>query len=177
MGYFEALAASSFTADSEGRRIFFPWGVLGKGYVIPTEDEYERLRATLVRTYQVLFPATVLLAVLFRSWMPWVLFALPSLFVLGYPIWVRRATSGWNQSAQRLSLRQSIANQAQHHSRPFLWFLFIGGLVFVAGGLWLIAVHRWYVGIASISLFGFGAVLFLRMLVVQGRIRSANPDQ
>ena len=105
----------------------------------------------------------------FRRWMPWVLFPLPSLFVLGYPIWVRRATSGWSQSAHRLSLRQSIANQAQHNTGPFLWFFFIGSLVFVAGGLWLIAVHKWYVGVASISFFGFGAVLFLRMLVIQGQ--------
>jgi len=48
MGYFEAIAASSFTTDAGGRHLFFPWGVFGKGYIVPTEDDYLHLRATLI---------------------------------------------------------------------------------------------------------------------------------
>jgi len=120
MGYFEAIAASSFTTDSEGRHLFFPSGVLGKGYVVPTEHDYLRLRATLVRTYQIVVPATVVPLLLFGRWLPWGAFGFPLLFLIfflnGYPICVRRVTSGWSISAERLSVRRSIANGAQHQS-------------------------------------------------------------
>ena len=65
MGYFEAIAASSFTIDSEGRPVLFPWGMPGMGYMVPTHQEYEQLRATLVWTYRLLIPTTLLLIVLF----------------------------------------------------------------------------------------------------------------
>ena len=44
MGYFDALTSSSFKTTEDGRRLFFPWGTLGRGYAIPSEEEFERLR-------------------------------------------------------------------------------------------------------------------------------------
>ncbi len=37
MGYFEALTSSSFKTTKGGQKLFFPWGTLGRGYVIPSE--------------------------------------------------------------------------------------------------------------------------------------------
>jgi len=172
MGYFEAIAASSFTTDREGRHLFFPWGVLGKGYVIPAEDDYLRLRATLIRMYQIVIPATVLPMMLFGRWMPWVAFGLPLILLvfvsIGYPIWVRRITTGWSQSSERLSMRQSIANGAKYQSRFLLWFLLICSLGFVAGGFLEIAkLPHWYVGALTVLFFGFCAAVFSWMLVVR----------
>ena len=172
MGYFEAIAASSFTTDSEGRRLFFPWGVFHKGYVVPTEADYLRLRETLIRTYQIIIPATVAPIVLFRRWMPWVAFGLPLIllvaFTIGYPIWVLRVTAGWSFSAERLSIRQSLANGAQHQSRVLLWFLLICSLGFVAGGFLESAMlPHWYMGALTVLFFGFCAIVFSWMLVVR----------
>jgi hypothetical protein len=179
MGYFEAIVASSFTTDSEGRHLFFPWGVLGKGYVVPAEDDYLRLRATLIRTYQIVIPATVAPIALFGRWMPWVAFGLPTIllvaFVIGYPIWARRVTSGWSLSAERLSIRQSIANGAQHQSRLLLWFLLISSLGFVAGGLLEIAkLPHWYVGAVTVFFFGSCAAVFSWMLMVRRQIKRTG---
>jgi hypothetical protein len=177
MGYFEALAASSFITDSEGRRVFFPWGVLGRGYVVPTDHEYERLRATLVRTYQLLIPATILLIVLLPRWMPWPPFGLLLPFAIRYPIWVRRVTSAWSPSAERISIRQSLTNGAQHQSGIFLWFMLTCSLGFVAGGFLEIAkLPHWYVGAATVLFFGFCAVVFSWMLVARRRIRQNERD-
>jgi hypothetical protein len=173
MGYFEAIAASSFATDSQGRRLFYPWGVLGKGYVIPTDDDYRRLQTTLVRTYQILIPTMILLIVLAHRWMPLVPFGPVLLFLFSYPIWVRRVTSGWSRSAERISLRQQIANQAQYQSRSFLWPFLIFSLAFVAGGVGMIMEqHNWQVGVAPILFFGFGAVLFSWMLISRRRIQN-----
>jgi hypothetical protein len=43
MGYFDALASSSFKIAQDGRRLFFPYGVLGRGYVIGSEQDFKRL--------------------------------------------------------------------------------------------------------------------------------------
>jgi len=175
MGFFEAIAASSFTTDSEGRRLFFPWGVLGKGYLIPTDAEYQHLRVTLIRTYQILIPTTVLLIVLLQRWMPWPPLVLLLPFCLGYPVWVRRVTARWSQSAEHLSIRQSMTNQAQHQSRFVLWFFLICQLAFIAAGFGIIAdLHKWSVGAVLILFSGFGAVVFCWMLVAQRRIQRSG---
>lgn len=44
MGYFDGLTSGSFKTTQDGRRLFFPWGVLGSGYSIATEQDYQRLR-------------------------------------------------------------------------------------------------------------------------------------
>ncbi len=35
MGYFDGLTSGSFKTAEDGRRLFFPWGVLGSGYALP----------------------------------------------------------------------------------------------------------------------------------------------
>lgn len=43
MGYFDALSSASFKTSHDGRRLFFPWGVLGRGYVIEYEQDAKRI--------------------------------------------------------------------------------------------------------------------------------------
>ena len=44
MGYFDALTSGAFKTTPEGRRLFFPWGAMGRGYEIGPEQDYETLR-------------------------------------------------------------------------------------------------------------------------------------
>ena len=44
MGYFDALTSGYFKTTPEGRKLFFPWGVLGRAYAIDSQQDYERLR-------------------------------------------------------------------------------------------------------------------------------------
>ena len=45
MGYFDALTSGTFKTTPDGKRLFFPWGTLGRGYIVGTETDYERLRS------------------------------------------------------------------------------------------------------------------------------------
>ena len=47
MGYFDALTSSYFKTAADGRKLFFPWGVLGRGYLFDSDRDYERLRRQL----------------------------------------------------------------------------------------------------------------------------------
>ena len=53
MGYFDALASSSFKIAQDGRRLFFPWGIFGSGYVIGPEEAFVRLRQQ-VKIYHII---------------------------------------------------------------------------------------------------------------------------
>src|SRR5206468_824899 len=50
MGYFDGLTSSSFKTGQDGRKLFFPWGAMGRGYTIESERDYERLRSQ-VKSY------------------------------------------------------------------------------------------------------------------------------
>jgi len=39
MGYFEGLTASSFKTDRNGQVIFYPWGKIGKEYILSGEEK------------------------------------------------------------------------------------------------------------------------------------------
>ena len=41
MGYFDGLTDGVFKTDSEGKFLFYPWGVPGKGYILPDDSDGE----------------------------------------------------------------------------------------------------------------------------------------
>src|ERR1039457_6901337 len=44
MGYFDALMSSWFKTLPDGRKLFYPRGAWGRGYIIASEQDYKRLR-------------------------------------------------------------------------------------------------------------------------------------
>ena len=45
MGYFDALAEGVFKKNALGNTVFYPWGVLGSGFVVPTDEDRGRIHA------------------------------------------------------------------------------------------------------------------------------------
>lgn len=48
LGFFEAMTEGSFKTDAQGP-LFFPWGALVRGYVVPSNTERARLSKILTR--------------------------------------------------------------------------------------------------------------------------------
>ena len=86
MGFFDALVNSSFNTTEDGKHIFFPWGRIGRGYIVPSEKELKRLRngvkaftiggsltgvLILVATEGIIVPA-VFVAFFSATYIPWV---------------------------------------------------------------------------------------------------------
>lgn len=44
MGSFDELAQKQFKKDAAGNDVYFPWGILGKGYVVPSRAHAEKLQ-------------------------------------------------------------------------------------------------------------------------------------
>ncbi|MDA9496311.1 hypothetical protein [Bradyrhizobium sp. CCBAU 11357] len=105
MGYFERLASSSFKTTEDGRRLFFPWGVLGRGYVLASEDDYRLLR-TQVKAYTVITFACMLVSSLFQAY---AFVAAVVIVLIGwYLAWMWFLLRRLDVTDERLSFRENL---------------------------------------------------------------------
>jgi hypothetical protein len=165
MGHFKAINASYFKIAQDGRKLFYPWGIMGRGFVIPTQEHFERLQRQL-ETYTlvmlVIVGSVVVLDVLWA-------FAVAAVFIIFYLAWMPYLLRGLQPSDERLSMRESMATQARMHSAAGLWLMLCGSLLFVAIGGVLLVVDpdEWIIGLLSVGFFGLCAAVFVRMLLLR----------
>ena len=137
MGYFDALTSGYFKTAPDGRKLFFPWGVLGRGYTIDSEQDYERLRRQ-VKAYTIVSLVLIVGVTALQAYVGAVVIG--ALLIAFYLGWMRYLLRGLRSSDERLSLQDSMTLQARAHSPTGLWLLQIGALVFVALGIFILVV-------------------------------------
>jgi hypothetical protein len=169
MGYFNGLTSSSFKLTPDGRRLFFPWGILGSGYAIASEQDYLRLQRQL-KAY--LIGSLVLIIIgpgLFNSYIGPLVMA--GALVAFYGIWMWRLLPRLEKSGERLSLQESITTQAQAFGPTVLWLLEIGALAFVGCGIlmFIIDPSRRLGALGVIAFFGLCGAMVTRMLMLRRR--------
>ena len=156
--YFDALLRNSFNTAPDGRRLFFPWGVMGRAYVIGSEFDYARLRR------QIKIGLIVMLGLVIISEL-----ALPRYF-LGFMVvaliplnvdWMQYLLRGLASPAERLSPQESLTLRVRMWSPESRRWRTIGSIAFVALGVILLAVDpasNWPLATVTIIFFGFCAV-------------------
>jgi hypothetical protein len=173
MGYFDGLTAASFKKDAEGRDLFFVWGKLGKGRVIPSEAD-----GAWVRRYLKIYYVCVLVAIvpmLMLSGEPfeprWLLtlavFMLLAVAAL-IPLWTR--TRAWPIAGERLTYGEAISASAKAHGAVSLSIMIaLSGLMAIGSLLVLIYTDGTTVGALGFIFFGACLALFIRMLAMRRR--------
>lgn len=172
MGYFDGLTSGNFKTAEDGRRLFFPWGYLGRGYVLASEQDGERMRRQLKMYYLVLLLAIVGVS----SAHAFILSAaVAGLGIVFYTIWARRQVAGLQPAGETLSYRESSASQARAFGARSLWVLEIVSLLFVAGGILIYVTDPASRPMALLTLIFFGccAAAIGYMLVIRGRTSAA----
>jgi hypothetical protein len=134
MGYFDALGSSAFKTGQDGRKLFFPWGVLGRCYIIDSDQGYDRLRR-LIKGYTIVSMVLIVGSLSLAGYLA--SFVITGLTIGFYSIWMPYLLGDLKRSDERLSLRESISSQAQAHGLVVLWLLEIGALVFVVAGIFM----------------------------------------
>ena len=174
MGYFDALTSGYFNIAPDGRKLFFPWGVLGRGYTIDSEQDYERLRRQ-VKAYTIVSLVLIVGVTALQAYVGAVVIG--ALLIAFYLGWMRYLLRGLQASDERLSLQDSMTSQARAHSVTGLWLLQIGALAFVALGIFILVVDpgNWLVAFGSIVFFGLCAGFTTRLLVLRRRAASGRP--
>jgi len=174
MGYFDGLTASSFKKDAEGRELFFIWGKLGKGRVIPSDDDAVAVRRYLKNYYVCVFVGIIPMFMLSghdtfsARWLATLgIFILIGVIGL-LPLWLR--TRAWPLASERLTYRESMSASAQAHGVVSLSILIVLGLVMVAGSLFvLLYTDETLVGGVGLVFFGAALAVFLYMLWARRR--------
>jgi hypothetical protein len=167
MGYFDALTSSAFKTGTDGRRLFFPWGVLGSGYVLASEHDYERLQRQ-IKIYLIVAMVLIIAAIMLK---PYAGIAVTAFLMAGYAAWARNKVRGLQPSDEGLSLDESMTSQGLAHSAGFLWAAVIGSLLFVAAGVLLLVFDpdEWLTALATIVFFALCGASIGRMLVLRRR--------
>src|ERR1700680_138244 len=105
MGYFDALTSSAFKTTPDGRKLFFPWGAMGRGYEIGPEQDYEtlrwRIKLWIIVALGLMWAASQLLGFLAS----FIVTAAMLAFYLGWMWYLLRSL---RPSAERLTVRESM---------------------------------------------------------------------
>jgi hypothetical protein len=117
MGYFEAISNAYFKVGKDGRRMFYPWGVIGGGYVVDAAGEARLRRA--VQIY--LIAAIVLAGVGYALGREIGVLVAGVVVIAGYAIAIRSMVQGLEAAGERLGLREAYAAEARGFSKGWLW--------------------------------------------------------
>ena len=174
MGYFDGLTSGSFKTAQDGRRLFFPWGVLGSGYAMASEPDYQRLRGQ-VKAYMVV---TLVLVIASGMYEPYVAPLAAAVPLMGfYLAWMWRVLPRLQRSGEKLSLRESMTSQATAHGPVVLWLLEILSIAFVGAGVWMFVADPGsrLTALFCTIFFGLCAAKIARLLVLRRRAVTVQP--
>jgi hypothetical protein len=173
MGYFDGLASGSFKTRPDGRALFFPWGVLGRGYTIASEADFQRLRQQ-VKTYMIVSLVLIIGSGIHEPYLAPLAAAIP--LVGFYLIWMWRVLPRLQRSDEKLSLRESMASQVRAHGPVVLWLLEITAVpLFIAGVVMLVFdPNSRLTGLACSVFFGFCLAKITRLLMLQNRTAASR---
>jgi hypothetical protein len=165
MGYFDALTSSSFKQDESGKSVFYPWGVFGKGHVLPDDETENRIRGFVRRYYMISLPMIIIVGAVV-GWI-YVLATLPIL-IIWYHFKSKILIAGCSVTDGKLTLKESYTNSSKAHNKKTLWLLLIFSILFVGGGL-LMLIHGTsnydkIMGALGCVFFGVCAVAFGYMI-------------
>lgn len=168
MGYFDAITSAAFKTMPDGRRLYFPWGVLGRGYAIPTDAEYNRLRRQTKINSAV--SLVLIIAVAMMQHIPWTL-GVGGILTAAYAGWAYVQSRRLQPTDERLTYRESLSTQAILHNKVVLWMMEVVSILYVVTGLVMLFLdpQSWLIALTSIVFFGACAVIFARMLMLRKR--------
>jgi Ca2+/Na+ antiporter len=166
MGYLDALTSSYFKTAQDGRKLFFPWGIWGRGYAVDSQQHYERLQRKL-KAYTLVSLVLIIAAAASQEYVA--ALGVAALLIVFYVVWSRYLLRGLQPSDETLSLQESMRSQARAHSAVALWLLEIGALAFVGCGILILVIDpgNWLIAVGAIVFFGVCAGIFMGMLVLR----------
>ena len=162
MTYLDALVNSLFKKSESGELLFYPWGIIGKGYVVSSASEQSRIRSALKVYYVVMFVAMGI-SIYFFDW----LYAggCAILGIGGYSVWSATVTRRLVVSKEKLRYSESLAQGLPYYSTWVLVLLSLVSFIFVLMGGFVIYTDpsEWVMGSLCVVFFGVATVCFVFM--------------
>jgi hypothetical protein len=151
MDYFDGMTDGKFKTDVQGRPIFYPWGALGRGYVLPDDSKKKEIRR-FVKLCCVAFWPLMAGTAIFIGWR----FSLIMLFLilLYYHFEITKFLKGIPVVGERLTFKEKYANSARSHNLGTLWMVAIFSALFFLSSIAIFLRNK------DARLFGLACVIF-----------------
>ena len=167
--YLAALNSGTFRTDETGATVFFPSGILGRGYVVNADQE-ATVRRFLGRYYIAVFALVIVVAPVIG--LGTLLLIAPVLGV--YWFWSRRFVAELPVSDLRMSAREAGRQTYRVLGRRWLAVFLTGSIVMTAASVGMLMSPKYVLtGLLGVVLFGFGSFRFATLLI---RHRGDSPD-
>jgi hypothetical protein len=149
MRYFDDVADRLFRRDSQAQWHFFPWGFLGKGYILPDESRKRQIHR-LVKRWNIV--STLLITLTLFGTIPFsagtrvlMLSGLGLILFLLYHIATARQVRGYPLSDRRISLIESWIDAPRPQRLiftrilgPFFVLIFLPAIVVLGAVAWIL---------------------------------------
>ena len=138
-GYFKAISNMPFKKGTDGNTLFYPFGIFGKGYILPNEKIERKIR----KSFMVFNIISLLIAIpVFRSNLSieWVLLFFALSFTWFY-IKIYRPISSCSESSERLTFKETLTTYIAALNPFLIGFIHIGSWGFVLMALYIIIVQ------------------------------------
>jgi hypothetical protein len=169
MGYFDALTSAAFKTAADGRRLFYPYGILGRGYILPSDTEYEKLQ----RSYKtvVVIGFVIIISAVFLFSIPLLMLPLLVGFIIGYMLWARARCRNLEQASEKLTYGEALKNETIHLSLGLLWFFEVLSILLILWGVVILIAEpsQWLLAVGLIVLFTVIAIVYARMIRTKKR--------
>ncbi len=183
MSYFDDFVNVSYKKDALGRILFFPWGILGKGYIVESEQTHQKLKNSFKKMYLIMIPIVITMVIiqpiiaiylglytvffflmLFASCCVWIYFS------------VKKITDPLPVSSEKLKISESFSSSAKPHSIVTLILLELFSIGFIGIGIYnFIWCHNQFIGFVTIVFFLFCSISIaywiIKKLRPTGRIK------
>ena len=168
MGYFDGLASGIIKKDKDNNPVYYPWGVLGKGYVLPSAERETEIKNMVILFYQLFFGVFFVHLFLLKNAL---IFAL---LVLALVIWFlvksKQLTKDCPKSGEKLTLKEGYTNSAKAHNKTVLWILLVVAFIATLGGIALLFSGKQFIlGLIMTLLFGASSAAIYYMIQVKNK--------
>jgi hypothetical protein len=172
MGYFDGLTDASFKTDAEGRHLFYPWGPLSSGFIIETEERFQKIR----QFYKIATIIAIISVVVIQATVGWWLnAALLPIVCLWHYFAARGITKNLQPTTEKLGVTETYENSAKSYKLSTLILLEFLSIGFTAGGVWMLqSGEDPLMAYAAIVLFGLGTIAVGYMIFAKIRQKSSS---
>ena len=152
MGYFDGLASGIIKKDKSDNAVYYPWGVLGKGYVLPDAARETVIKNMVILFYQIFLGLFFVHLFLLKS-VP--VFALSVVaLVIWFLIKSHQLTKDCPKSDEKLTLKESYTYSAKAHNKWMLWILLVVSIFFTLAGIAFLQSGKISIGLMMTIVFG-----------------------
>jgi hypothetical protein len=168
MGYFDGLASAIIKKDKDNQPVYYPWGVLGKGYVLPDAERETAIKNMVILFYQIFFGILLLHLILLKNILIFVLITIA--LIVWFLLKSRQLTKDCPVSDEKLTLKEGYTNSAKAHNKTVLWILLVVAVIATLGAIVMLFSGKLFIiSLFMTILFGASSAAIYYMIQVKNK--------